>query len=352
MKLVKCPKCNSDIKIETEKFHGFDTIYFAKCSGCGLSGDKALAKEFALARFCNQYSVVQKMSVLEIEKNGGPSSNIIINRVKRGFYPEAIKEKRQWILPCKRAEEIIQEWKQKQYMTTLEEVTAQCGLKKKALCLLAELKKIKATLIYGKWFVDKEEAERLIAYYKNSIETKEFALARFYNQYNVVQNISITEIEKNGGPKSKTMVNRINHGTYPEAIKEKRKWVFPFKKAEKIIQEYQQKQYMIPLGEVTSRCGLRERSLCLLAKQGKIKATLICGKWFVDKEEVERLITYYKYSITTTEAAKKLNLCHRIMILKKIKQGLIPAIMVGIRSRVPLSYFEKKKEEDDSNRSL
>ncbi len=162
--------------------------------------------------------------------------------------------------------------------------------------------------------------------------TANFALACFYRE-NGDTLVSLAEIEQTGGPPAGTMEMRIIQGFYPEAQKKGRIWKLPRETADRVINEWKQCKEMIPLAEAAVLCGLKRTSLNLKASRDEVHGQRFYNRWYVTKAELARLQEYYCGTVTSTEAALILGLCHRTCVLKLARAGKVDSMHLGTERR-------------------
>jgi len=145
--------------------------------------------------------------------------------------------------------------------------------------------------------------------------------------------MSVSEIRDAGGPGPGTMNRRLTSGMYPDAYRVGRRWMLPWETADRVVDEWKRVSSgeLISLPEAAVACGLKRRSLN--PRTGDIGAVRVAGRWYVTRTQLRALKVYYS-GITTTEAAKRLGLCHRVVVLHRIKQGKIDAVRFGSEWRV------------------
>jgi hypothetical protein len=89
---------------------------------------------------------------------------------------------------------------------------------------------------------------------------------------------------------------------------------------------------MIPLSELADLCGLKPTSLNPKAKS--IGALDVNGRWFISKQNAQKIIDFYTKTITTTEAAKRLGLNHRASVIHRCKKKQIKYIRLAHEYRI------------------
>lgn len=147
-----------------------------------------------------------------------------------------------------------------------------------------------------------------------------------------------------GGPCRVTMIWRIQHGHYPEAVKHCGKWYLPGDIAEKTITEWKdihnrvKQGFVVSLAETAEKCGLKRRSLNKRAKD--LGARNFLGKWYLTKSQFDTLRSFYVDMVTTTKAAQMLNLSHRFFVLRLIKRGELKALKIGCETRISKREIE------------